>query len=91
MTVENAAAFPPPSKTLKQEQAIGDALWKTMTKLTKAGYHQVHVLETMLSIATSGCAHYGGNRELARLLRMVAETCDQWADAEEKDPSLFRN
>jgi hypothetical protein len=72
-------------KTQQQVEIIGDALCETMTKLTENGQQEIHVLEVMLSLATSGCAHYGGNRELARLLRQVAELCDQWAEAEEKE------
>jgi hypothetical protein len=57
----------------------------TLAALIRKGQPAIHILEVMLSLATSGAAHYGGCREMARVLRQVAEECDRWAAAEEKE------
>jgi hypothetical protein len=84
MTDKNVASFPPPPKTQKQVEAIGDALSDVMKNLIKNGQQEIHVLETMLGIAVAGAAHYGGDREMAMLFRQLAEQCDRWADEAEK-------
>jgi|tagenome__1003787_1003787.scaffolds.fasta_scaffold20362411_1 hypothetical protein len=71
-------------KTQHQVEAIADGLSDVMKKLIENGQQEIHLLETMLSIATTGCAHYGGCREMARMFRQLAEECDRWADVEEK-------
>jgi hypothetical protein len=71
-------------KTQKQVEIIGDALSDTMAKLIESGQQEIHVLEVMLSLAVSGCAYYGGCREMANTLRDVAAHADQWANAEEE-------